>query len=418
MFRLVLISSLLAISLAATVNLRLPNLVPAVTNDLPDFSDITDNITDIVKARFDDLVSKGLGRHVQELIGIQKKLKIINKIAAEQVKKANANSGRFGAIAHEIFHAFGVFHHHSRSDRDTYLTLSAANQDDNQFTKLTTSDSYNYGTMYDYGSVMHYGLDGMTAVETLYQSTMGAGLGPQFGDIVLINTQYQCMCKSATVTCANGGYPNPNGCSTCLCRGGFGGSDCSVRDPGTENPDVGVTLQAIASDSCQTLVTSLGNDDGVINLYYQKSWFWIQAPAGKQVQLIFQKAGTSPGVSYSQGYGCTDQGVEIKLKNGEFNRTGTLFCGDDPALVSTPSNIIPFTSDSELAILQVYSQTNKFNLQVKYRYVDSTTLSTIPGSCQPCLDQYSNCNTFTSDVCANNQNIASGCPVTCGTCPK
>jgi hypothetical protein len=88
------------------------------------------------------------------------------------------------------------------------LTLSAANQADNQFTKLTTSDSYNYGTMYDYGSVMHYGrrrfqityiwlkiilVDGMTAVESLYQSTMGAGLGPQFGDIVLINTQYQCM---------------------------------------------------------------------------------------------------------------------------------------------------------------------------------------------------------------------------------
>ena len=50
MFCLVLISSLIAISLAAPVDLRLPNLVPAVTNDLPDFSDITDNITDIVKA--------------------------------------------------------------------------------------------------------------------------------------------------------------------------------------------------------------------------------------------------------------------------------------------------------------------------------------------------------------------------------
>ena len=35
-----------------------------------------------------DLASKGIGRHVDELIGIQKKLKIINKIAGEQLKHA------------------------------------------------------------------------------------------------------------------------------------------------------------------------------------------------------------------------------------------------------------------------------------------------------------------------------------------
>lgn len=39
------------------------------------------------------LVSKGIGRNVQELINIRKKIKTIGKIAEEQVKRANAKNG-------------------------------------------------------------------------------------------------------------------------------------------------------------------------------------------------------------------------------------------------------------------------------------------------------------------------------------
>lgn len=45
MFRIVLISSLFALSLAAPLNVALPTI-----NGLPDFSDILDNVTDAVKA--------------------------------------------------------------------------------------------------------------------------------------------------------------------------------------------------------------------------------------------------------------------------------------------------------------------------------------------------------------------------------
>uniref|UniRef100_A0A914E3W8 Metalloendopeptidase n=1 Tax=Acrobeloides nanus TaxID=290746 RepID=A0A914E3W8_9BILA len=554
MFRVILISSLLAMVLAGLLNVVLP-----VTNKLPDFSDITDDVTDVVKSRMNGLVLKGVGRNVKELIGIQKKLKIINKIAAEQVKRANAKHGnpsahpvvfeesvdhlgmknkdevldsllfqgdmflpedqldkmiedaanelgwghdvltklgvatrskrqalinppddyrwdlpisyyydvgipektrqviretfnfyanqtcltfqesstaipriqfrnatsacytiagfqgndwyaapsnqtncticqgaglhpvnfgewfcreQFAPIAHEIFHVFGVKHHQSRYDRDDYVTLTAALANDSQFIRLTANGSSNYGTMYDYGSNMHYGFPGMTAKDTLYESTMGTNLGPQFGDILLINNHYQCMCAYPAVTCENGGYPNPNGCDTCICTGGFGGTTCSERDPGTE--DGGDTLQATASDSCQTLTTYLGNDDNITNVYNQKSWFHIQAPAGKQVQLIFTKAGSTPGMPFTKTYGCKFQGVEVKIRSGEYSRTGFIFCGDNPVLVSNTTNIIPFTSDNNLAILQIYTMKNKFNLEVKYRYVDSTTDPTaFPVSCKP-----------------------------------
>uniref|UniRef100_A0A914EJE6 ShKT domain-containing protein n=1 Tax=Acrobeloides nanus TaxID=290746 RepID=A0A914EJE6_9BILA len=174
--------------------------------------------------------------------------------------------------------------------------------------------------------------------------------------------------------------------------------------------------EASTTTDCQTLKTSLGTDNDVTNLYLQKAWYHIKAPTGKKVQLFFAKAGGSPGKSDSTGWGCNNNGVEIKLKSGQFNRTGNLFCGDDSAIISTKTNPIPLTSDSELAILQLYTRFNQFNLDVKYRYVDSTTSSTVPESCKPCLDRYSNCADFISS-CSTDATMPVDCPVTCGTCP-
>lgn len=59
-------------------------------------------------------------------------------------------------LVHEFFHAFGVFHEQSRSDRDTYVEIKWDNiQDDavGNFQKQPGSvDYYDY----DYGSIMHY----------------------------------------------------------------------------------------------------------------------------------------------------------------------------------------------------------------------------------------------------------------------
>ena len=70
-----------------------------------------------------------------------------------------------GTIMHEMLHALGVQHEHSRPDRDNYLNVNLdATTEDSEFTKITNAnwlqvfDSKN-NDMYPYepDSVMHYG---------------------------------------------------------------------------------------------------------------------------------------------------------------------------------------------------------------------------------------------------------------------
>ncbi|GMT18423.1 hypothetical protein PFISCL1PPCAC_9720, partial [Pristionchus fissidentatus] len=66
----------------------------------------------------------------------------------------------FGAIAHEISHALGLGHTHSRKDRDDYVLVDIEDGDDRRniinFEKLSDAGNDNFGVSYDFGSVMHY----------------------------------------------------------------------------------------------------------------------------------------------------------------------------------------------------------------------------------------------------------------------
>ncbi|KHJ77063.1 astacin, partial [Oesophagostomum dentatum] len=65
-----------------------------------------------------------------------------------------------GIAAHEIGHALGFFHTHSRHDRDQFITVYSGNiRHDwlDQFNRESTNTNDNYGITYDYGSLMHYG---------------------------------------------------------------------------------------------------------------------------------------------------------------------------------------------------------------------------------------------------------------------
>uniref|UniRef100_A0A914Q5P5 Metalloendopeptidase n=1 Tax=Panagrolaimus davidi TaxID=227884 RepID=A0A914Q5P5_9BILA len=269
------------------------------------------------------------------------------------VVRAAACLTKFGTLSHEILHVLGIHHQQSRSDVEDFL------EDTN---------------------------------------------------IKLLNLRYSCMCENPTVTCLNGGYPNPYDCSSCLCPRGYDSSKrCSGVDPGTEGESEEI---AVTSDECQTFEKSLGTDDDFSNTYYKKAWLQFKAPSGKRVQLIFLKGADK---DESENSGCPDNGIEVKMTKSKFDRTG---------YIPTNDGIKTFTSSGNMAMLQLFAKKNMIDLTVKYRYVDSAN-DDIPQSCLP-ISECENiagdedCELYAgnpNDDCENDQEfMLINCAKTCGVC--
>lgn len=104
-------------------------------------------------------------------------------------------------IVHELGHAIGFFHEHSRPDRDEYITVIKDNVIPGFLGAFSTvaprfSNSFNFG--YDYASIMHYSpttfaLGGTEAIVTNVPEIHfgdAAELSPL--DIAKANALYQC----------------------------------------------------------------------------------------------------------------------------------------------------------------------------------------------------------------------------------
>uniref|UniRef100_A0A914DND9 Metalloendopeptidase n=1 Tax=Acrobeloides nanus TaxID=290746 RepID=A0A914DND9_9BILA len=393
MFRIVLISFVVALSLS------LP-LIPDVGDVLNEITDITDNVTDAVKAVNPSIVKNNggpphSGHKVKDEILASLLFQDDMFLTEPQLDQIIENTAAELGWSKDVLKKLGVTTRSKRqaiknAPNDNHWTSPISYYFDANIPTVTRDVIRQVFTFYANHTCLKF-QESSTAIPRIQFRNVTSGCFSYVG--FLGNSWY-------------GAPSSQTGCTSCSGNGqhpvNLGANYCDD--------------EASTTTDCQTLKTSLGTDNDVTNLYLQKAWYHIKAPAGKKVQLFFAMAGGSPGKSDSTGWGCNNNGVEIKLKSGQFNRTGNLFCGGDSAIISTKTNPIPLTSDSELAILQLYTRFNKFNLEVKYRYVDSTTSSTVPESCKPCLDRYSNCADFISS-CSTDATMPVDCPVTCGTCP-
>ncbi|XP_056383572.1 embryonic protein UVS.2-like isoform X2 [Hyla sarda] len=127
----------------------------------------------------------------------------------------------FGTIQHELNHALGLFHEHSRSDRDNYVDILLDNIIPGAAPNFQKFDSENLGLEYDYSSVMHYGRNVFAKASNLAtivpKPDASVPIGQRYGlstlDVAKINKMHQCgICRgllsNATGSFTSSNYPN------------------------------------------------------------------------------------------------------------------------------------------------------------------------------------------------------------------
>uniref|UniRef100_A0A1I7YBN2 Zinc metalloproteinase n=1 Tax=Steinernema glaseri TaxID=37863 RepID=A0A1I7YBN2_9BILA len=298
----------------------------------------------------------------------------------------------FAAATHELAHALGFIHEHTRWDRDEYIYVDLTKLNPNisqnydkfdvvdQYKKYDKAENDNYGKQYDFGGIMHYddtagaiakGDIVMLAKNPDYQMTIGGAVGPVYGDVYEMNMLYSCYdrCKNSGTVCKHEGMPNPNNCSVCQCPSGFGGDDCSQRQAGNSgfghDLNCGDTLTAEAH--WQTLdvidVVGAGNYNssyGNASNPYHCTWH-ITAPAGKVVEYEVIAFGT---YGHEKDVLCTEMcyfgGLKIKGQEDSWKPEGMKLC------CSNQLNKIRITT-SNLLVIQAYNHLLFSDFAIEYR---------------------------------------------------
>jgi len=101
-----------------------------------------------------------------------------------------------GSIIHEIGHAVGLYHEHTRPDRDNFIDVALENvvagREHNFDIVFTNTQTYG---AYDYGSIMHYGSrffsrDGKPTIEAPADQPVGQRVALSGGDIAAVDRMY------------------------------------------------------------------------------------------------------------------------------------------------------------------------------------------------------------------------------------
>ncbi|KAK0400639.1 hypothetical protein QR680_015363 [Steinernema hermaphroditum] len=176
------------------------------------------------------------------------------------------------------------------------------------YDKTDKAQNNNHGKQYDFRGIMHYfdtafSVDNRRTVmytrNKMYQMSLGGEPLPTYGDIFEMNTLYSCYdrCKNSGTVCKNEGRPNPNNCGVCQCPSGFGGRDCSQRQPPSHGLRCGETLSATGSWKTLSISNVVGNgqwNEANRSDPYHCTWH-VKAPAGKRIKFNVNYVGASSG---------------------------------------------------------------------------------------------------------------------------
>ncbi|KAK3103785.1 hypothetical protein FSP39_021891 [Pinctada imbricata] len=191
-----------------------------------------------------------------------------------------------GSIAHEIGHAAGFYHEHSRPDRDDHIKVIKENI---QTGRTGEFNKYGESTVrdiepYDVSSVMHYGLTyfskddeshTLDPIDPKLQEWLGQRVGLSFMDIKTANELYNYKCPKS-LACKNEGYIGPK--CACVCPDGITGDLC------TEVIQTKKACGGVLTSPSGTITSP--NYPGSYDVNTECNWM-IQGSAGSVITLTF-----------------------------------------------------------------------------------------------------------------------------------
>lgn len=106
-------------------------------------------------------------------------------------------------IVHEFLHAIGLWHMHQYEDRYSHVIINWNNiiqGEQHNFNRLNRNFANNFGTRYDYHSIMHYranefsrnGWNTITTRNAAMQNVIGRVTTMSSGDIQRVRNMYRC----------------------------------------------------------------------------------------------------------------------------------------------------------------------------------------------------------------------------------
>ncbi|XP_070208337.1 zinc metalloproteinase dpy-31-like [Littorina saxatilis] len=148
----------------------------------------------------------------------------------------------FGTLLHELGHAIGFWHEHSRPDRLDFIRVHTEHVrlgEEFNFKVESWGELDNMNVPYDVSSIMHYGSTYFSrsgrevtveAVDSRLQRVLGQRLEMSFYDVKLANLAYCAdVCAGSSPVsgpCQHEGYPDPKRCDRCRCPSGLTGTTC------------------------------------------------------------------------------------------------------------------------------------------------------------------------------------------------